>query len=50
MEICPECGKPYVAGGVTTTLIKYNTGNPYEKSRKSAEASMLKGMNVDYVA
>lgn len=50
MEICPECGKPYVAGGVTKTQIQYNTDNPYENSRKSAEASLLKGMNFDYVA
>lgn len=50
MAVCPECGKPYVAGGVTTTQIKYDTVNPYENSRKSIEESLLKGMNVDYVA
>jgi hypothetical protein len=50
MEICPECGKPYIAGGVTTTQIRYEEGNPYEDARKSVEGSVLKGMNVDYVA
>lgn len=49
MEICHECGTPYVAGGTTRTLIKYDTSNPYENTRKSVEGSLLKGMYVDYV-
>lgn len=50
MAVCPECGKPYIAGGVTNTTIQYNESNPYESARKSVEGSLLKGMNVDYVA
>lgn len=50
MEVCPECGKPYIAGGTTKTQISYNEGNPYEASRKSFEGSLLKGMNFDSVA
>ncbi|HWT75684.1 MAG TPA: hypothetical protein VN258_13345 [Mobilitalea sp.] len=50
MAICPECGTPYIAGGATRTTIEYNTSNPYENARKSIEGSLLKGMNVDYVA
>jgi len=50
MAVCPECGTPYVAGGTTHTQIQYNTSNPYENSRKSAEESLLKGMNFDAVA
>lgn len=50
MAVCPECGTPYVAGGVTRSQIKYNESNPYESSRKSIEASLLKGMNFDAVA
>lgn len=50
MEVCPECGKPYIAGGVTTTQIRYNESNPYERERKSAESSLFSGMNIDYVA
>ncbi len=50
MGICPECGKPYIAGGTTRTQIKYNESNPYEASRKSVEGSLLKGMNFDAVA
>ncbi len=50
MEVCPECGTPYIAGGETRTLIQYQEQNPYESNRKSVEGSLLKGMNVDYVA
>ncbi len=50
MSVCPECGKPYIAGGTTRTQIKYNESNPYESSRKSVEGSLLKGMNFDSVA
>lgn len=50
MSVCPECGTPYVAGGETRTQISYDESNPYENNRKSVEGSLLKGMNVDYVA
>lgn len=48
--VCPECGTPYVSGGVTRTTIKYEVQNPYGNNRKSAESSLLKGRNVDRVA
>lgn len=47
---CPECGRSYVAGGNTTTQIKYNESNPYDMSRKSYESESLAGQFVDYVA
>lgn len=47
MGVCPECGRTYVAGGVTNTQIKYSEDNPYEKNRKSAESSFLIGNNLD---
>lgn len=50
MEVCPDCGKPYVAGGETITQIRYNTNNPYESNRKAAEEGILKGINFDAVA
>lgn len=50
MDVCPECGTPYVAGGTTRSTIAYNESNPYESNRKSLEGSLYKGMNVDYVA
>lgn len=47
--ICPECGRSYVAGGTTSTQIKYpNENNPYQKELKSADRANLIGMNVNY--
>lgn len=49
--ICPECGKTYVAGGLTKTQIKYNNeDNPYVKNKKSLDADALRGANIDYAA
>lgn len=47
MGVCPECGRTYVAGGVTNTQIKYSESNPYDKNRKSMESGALVGMNID---
>jgi len=45
--ICPECGRSYVAGGLTTTQIKYkNEENPYQKARKMREQTALRGMHL----
>lgn len=49
-SICPECGRSYVAGGTTTTQIRYNEDNPYGKNQKSQDLSALLGQNIDYVA
>lgn len=48
--VCPECGKTYVAGGTTSTMIKYAEENPYEKNRKLIEGSFLKGQFIDAYA
>ena len=46
--ICPECGRSYIAGGETTTRIKYaNESNPYQKQLKQQDAARFKGMNLD---
>ncbi len=46
--ICPECGTSYTAGGTTATKISYrNESNPYEQNRKSMDASILIGQNLD---
>ncbi|WP_051656845.1 hypothetical protein [Butyrivibrio sp. AE3004] len=47
--VCPECGRTYVSGGLTTTKIMYkNENNPYTKNRKSADAaSGLIGSSFD---
>ncbi|MDD6327175.1 MAG: hypothetical protein Q4D54_08965 [Eubacteriales bacterium] len=47
MGVCPECGRTYVAGGVTNTQIRYTESNPYEKNRKQLEGSILAGANID---
>jgi hypothetical protein len=47
MGVCPECGRVYVAGGVTSTQIKYTESNPYEKNRTSYEKEGLTGGNID---
>ena len=47
MSTCPECGRQYVAGGTTKTLMKYSEEVPYEKGRKLLEGSFLKGMKID---
>lgn len=47
MGVCPECGRTFVAGGVTNTSFKYEESNPYENQRKQVEGSYLKGLNVD---
>ena len=48
-DICPECGRTYVAGGTTATQIKYrNEDNPYQKDMKSSDAvNKYRGMNFD---
>lgn len=46
--VCPECGKTYVAGGETTTKIKYgNEKNPYIENLKKSDNGLLSGMNID---
>lgn len=50
-SICPECGRTYVSGGTTNTMIKYpNESNPYQKERKAQDAMNLIGSQIDYVA
>ena len=48
-DICPECGRTYVSGGITATQIKYfNEENPYQKEMKSSDAAnKYRSMNFD---
>lgn len=51
MAVCPECGRSYVSGGTTNTMIKYhNESNPYQKELKKSDAVKLRGANIDLVA
>lgn len=46
--VCPECGRTYVSGGETTTMIKYpNESNPYQQERKKQDAIKYTGNSVD---
>ncbi len=46
--VCPECGRTYVAGGKTTTKIKYeNEENPYVEQLKKIQGDALRGQNFD---
>ena len=46
--VCPECGRTYVAGGQTTTKIKYeNEENPYVEQLKKIQGDALRGQNFD---
>ena len=50
-SVCPECGRTYVSGGVTNTMIKYSDEtNPYQKNQKALDAANIIGANIDYVA
>ena len=48
--VCPECGRVYVAGGLTRTKIAYpkeSESNPYQKDRKAQLDDAVKGANLD---
>ena len=46
--VCPECGRSYVAGGTTSTQIKYyNEENPYQKDLKTTDSLKYSGMNIN---
>ena len=46
--VCPECGRSYIAGGTTSTQIKYyNEKNPYQQDKKTTDSIALSGANID---
>lgn len=46
-SICPECGRSYVAGGTTNTLIKYQKESPYSQNAKIRDQEALSGNKID---
>lgn len=49
--VCPECGRTYTAGGETTTVIQYSDeSNPYQQNKKSLDAAIYPGKNIDLIA
>ena len=45
--ICPECGRAYIAGGTTRTLMKTYKDDPYSKNQKSFEKEATRGNRID---
>lgn len=48
--ICPECGRSYVAGGTTSSMIKYDKSSPYQQNQKSLDQQSMIGSNIDLSA
>lgn len=49
-SICPECGRAYISGGTTTTLMKTYGKDPYSQNQKAFEKEATTGNRIDYVA
>lgn len=45
-SVCPECGRRYVSGGVTTTTVKH-TSNPYSKELNSEITNLMNGEKLN---
>ncbi len=48
--ICPECGRAYIEGGTTRTVMKTYGSDPFSQNQKSFEQEAAKGNFVDEVA
>lgn len=51
-SVCPECGRVYVSGGTTHTMIRSTSepSNPYDKLQRDMNRNLLSGMNFDMSA
>ncbi len=51
---CPECGKTYVSGGKTRTIMEKSVEetklNPYNQGEEMVKRFLMQGMNVDLSA
>lgn len=47
-DICPECGRTYVSGGTTSTLMKTYNEDPYSQNRKVQEQEEVAGQKVNF--
>lgn len=47
--ICPECGRAYIAGGTTRTVMRTYGDDLYSKNQKAFESEATKGNEIDYV-
>lgn len=48
--MCPECGKAYIAGGTTRTMMKTYGEDPFSQNMKAFEQEATKGNNIDFRA
>lgn len=48
--ICPECGRAYIAGGTTRTLMKTYGDDPFSQNQKAFEQEAAKGNRIDMIA
>lgn len=48
--VCPECGRTYIAGGTTRTMMRTYSDDAYGKNQKAYEAEATKGNRIDTVA
>lgn len=46
-SICPECGRSYVSGGTTTTIMKTYKDDAFSQNKKSFEQGILSGNHFD---
>lgn len=46
--VCPECGRSYVSGGTTTTMMRTYNDDAYGRNRKAFEQEAMRGNNIDY--
>ena len=46
-SVCPECGRRYVSGGLTSTIIRYYKENPYSKNQQSINSGLVPGAKMD---
>ncbi len=45
--VCPECGRTYIAGGTTRTVMRTYGEDPFSQNQKSYEQEATKGNYVD---
>lgn len=46
-SICPECGRSYVSGGTTTTIMKTYRDDAFSQNQKLFEQGIFSGNNFD---
>lgn len=50
MSVCPECGRSYISGGTTNTVMRTYNDDPYGQNFKSMEKEAFSGNFVDMTA